>query len=156
MKKLILTLVMLVSMATVAFAAGKTTDSDAIAFRDRVQNFVRNEGYAPTIADDGDIKFKKEGTTYWISVEAYKNGYYVKLYSGTTSEASMYNCLYNANKVMCDYKFIQINTLESDGTHVFILAYDWYCTTLSQFEQMFPSALNVVSSSLSDLEDLID
>lgn len=156
MKKLILALIMLVTMSTVAFASGRTTDSEAIAFRNRIQNCVRNEGYSPTIEDDGDIKFKKEGTAYWISVEPYKNGYYVKVYSGTTSDSSMYNCLYSANAVMCDYKFLQINTHDGDNSRIFILTYDWYCTTLSQFEQMFPSAMSVVSSALSDLEKLID
>lgn len=156
MKKFLFTFVMLMSVVTMSFASGKTTDSDAETFRDRILNTVRNEGYVPSLADDGDVKFKKEGVTYWISVEAYKNGYYVKLYTGSTSEASMYNCLYNANKVMCDYKFLQINTVDSDGTHVLIVAYDWYCTTLAQFEQMFSSAMSVVSSAKQDLDQLIN
>lgn len=156
MKKIILALMMFVSMASVAFAAGKTTDSDAITFRNRIQNYIRDEGYSPSIDDDGDIKFKKEGQSYWITVESYRDGYYVKLYTGTVSSASMYKCLSSANKVMRDYKFVRISTTESDDSKVLWIENCWYCTTLSQFEQMFTPAMLVVSTCLSEVDDLLE
>lgn len=30
--------------------------------------FLKEEGFSPTVDEDGDIKFKKEGTTYYINV----------------------------------------------------------------------------------------
>lgn len=154
MKKIVLTLVMIVSMVTVSFATGKTTDADAdaTAFRNRVQTYVRNEGYAPSIDNDGDIKFKKEGETYWISVEPYKEGYYVKLFSGTISSQSMYNCLKTANQLMHDYKFMRVTVTESDGQNILYVETTMYCTTLAQFEQMFSSAITAVSTGISEID----
>ncbi len=31
-------------------------------------DYLRNEGYTPVIDDDGDVKFKREGMTYYILV----------------------------------------------------------------------------------------
>ena len=37
-------------------------------FRSNLQSFLREEGFSPSIDDEGDIVFKKEGVSYYLSV----------------------------------------------------------------------------------------
>jgi len=42
---------------------------DIEGIKKNIMDFLRNEGYAPSFDDDGDIKFKKEGDLYYVLVD---------------------------------------------------------------------------------------
>ncbi|MBR1923195.1 MAG: hypothetical protein IJ838_05550 [Paludibacteraceae bacterium] len=66
MKKLILTLLCTLVLTT-AFAE---LNENQLALRRSISSFLRDEGYSPTIDDDGDIRFKYEGDSYYVLVSS--------------------------------------------------------------------------------------
>ena len=38
-----------------------------------IQNYLREEGFAPSIDEDGDIKFKKEGISFYVIIDKGEN-----------------------------------------------------------------------------------
>ena len=47
-------------------------------------DFLTEEGYKPTVDSDGDVRFKKEGMTYFISVHS-NDPQYFRIVSSPTS-----------------------------------------------------------------------
>ena len=43
-------------------------DADQLNLRGEIVQFLKEEGFVPSIDSDGDIKFKKEGRSYYIRV----------------------------------------------------------------------------------------
>lgn len=140
----------LVTLLIVAINAGAnaatTTDRDATNYKSSIMSYVKTEGYAPKYDSDGDIQFKHEGSTYFILVSPYDDGYYVVLMTTTNVEG------YNINKVrkamdesVRSFKFVRSYTNTSE-TGV-ITQYGWYCVSITDFKRMFANALNVVSSA---------
>lgn len=50
-----------------------------IAFRDSVVSFLKDEGFVPSIDEDGDIWFKKEGDNLLVSVQDDTAPFYVQI-----------------------------------------------------------------------------
>ena len=48
----------------------KNLNNEQLAMRSDLFNFVKQEGYMPELDSDGDIKFKSEGKTFYISISA--------------------------------------------------------------------------------------
>lgn len=48
--------------------------------RSEIFLFLKEEGYMPDIDQDGDIKFKKEGNTYYISISKEESPYYLSFF----------------------------------------------------------------------------
>ena len=67
MKKVgLLAIITLCFSFNVAFAQNE--DSDAIKKRvqDSYMQFLKEEGFSPSVDEDGDVKFKMEGVTYYM------------------------------------------------------------------------------------------
>lgn len=83
MKKIIITLLFAVMvLPVVSFAQSDSKyNSEQLALRTNLFNFLKEEGFVPEIDSDGDIKFKADGDIFYISI--YKNNenpMYVVLY----------------------------------------------------------------------------
>lgn len=51
-------------------AQSSTLSADELKFRNGIEQFIKEEGYVPTIdTDDNSVNFKKEGERYWITVQ---------------------------------------------------------------------------------------
>ena len=57
-----------------------------IAYRDSVVSFLKDEGFVPSVDEDGDIWFKKEGDTLLVSVQDDTAPFYVQINYGLSSE----------------------------------------------------------------------
>lgn len=97
-------------MVSVAMADGLT--SAQLKLRDDVFMFLKEEGYVPEIDSDGDIKFKKEGIVYYVSInEKNETPMYLVLeavfpYTATNTHAKVVGALeemnmYKAVKILC-------------------------------------------------------
>lgn len=63
-------------------AANDDLNSEQIALRRSILNFIREEGFSPEIDTDGDIEFKYEGRYYYVRVySADVNPMFVNLFS---------------------------------------------------------------------------
>ncbi|HOI00363.1 MAG TPA: hypothetical protein PLE85_07430 [Bacteroidales bacterium] len=51
------------------FAQGKSKEYSKKQLQQMYVNFLKDEGYKPEVDDDGDVKFKREGRTYFILVQ---------------------------------------------------------------------------------------
>ena len=72
MKKLLRTLVIMLCFATYltfnANAQIQTLSSKQYELRNEIQAFIKAEGFQPTIDNDGDIKFKRQGNIYYVII----------------------------------------------------------------------------------------
>ena len=67
MKRLVAILLCAVGLSTIIAYADDLTPSQ-LKLRNEIKAFLQEEGFMPEIDSDGDIKFKKEGSLYYIKV----------------------------------------------------------------------------------------
>lgn len=67
MKRLFSIFVLIATGFAICFAQ-KSYNSGQQAVRDNIMSYLREEGYQPSIDSDGDIKFKRQGDVYFVSV----------------------------------------------------------------------------------------
>ena len=73
LKSIILCLVSAVIMTSclttgTSSGGGRSASADAARRQNIYMEFLRQEGYQPTIDEDGDIAFRREGRTYYIII----------------------------------------------------------------------------------------
>lgn len=77
-------------------------------------SFLKSEGFTPSIDNDGDIKFKFEGKTYWINSNDDELFFSVSRYVGNSDEG----CSNKMKKVVKEsdnqYKSLNVEILGSD------------------------------------------
>lgn len=66
MRKCLISLLFLLTLFGIA--AAQSLNASQAKLRDEIKAFLQEEGFMPSIENGGEISFKKEGTTYWISV----------------------------------------------------------------------------------------
>lgn len=121
MKRLIITLVLgLLILPNISFAQSDSGfNSEQLALRTDLFNFLKEEGFMPELDSDGDIKFKSEGQPYYISVsKTDENPMYVVLFRSfnnpdeysaeTIAMASTKLNFYKGVKVLCFDKSFRI------------------------------------------------
>ncbi len=121
MKKFIVSLILgLLILPAASLAQGSSEFSaEQLALRTDLFNFFKEEGFMPEYDTDGDIKFKSEGSTYYLSVsKTDENPMYVTLarYFSYPEEyskdvvvmATKQLNLYKGVKVLCFDKSIKI------------------------------------------------
>lgn len=121
MKRLITTLVLgLLILPSMSFAQSDSGfNSEQLALRTDLFNFLKEEGFMPELDSDGDIKFKSEGQAYYISVsKTDENPMYVVLFrpfsnpdeysAETIAMASTKLNFYKGVKVLCFDKSFRI------------------------------------------------
>ena len=121
MKRFIITLVLgLFILPSISFAQSDSGfNSEQLALRTDLFNFLKEEGFMPELDSDGDIKFKSEGQPYYISVsKTDENPMYVVLFRSfnnpdeysaeTIAMASTKLNFYKGVKVLCFEKSFRI------------------------------------------------
>lgn len=68
MRKVILSMLMMLFCA--GFMTAKELTSKQRNMRSEIVQFLKTEGYMPEIDSDGDIKFKSEGSSYYVIFDA--------------------------------------------------------------------------------------
>ena len=147
MKKIVL-LTLLISSAITLFAEELTREEKR--FRSQIENYVREEGYAPYIDTDETVTFKSEGDLYWFNVDEYKNGFYVTLNTQLSIEdANLRNALIAADAAQSSWKFLQIH--RSSDKKKFLIRTNGYFTSFSQFKDLFSSWLYILKEGEKEL-----
>ena len=79
MKRLICIIAMVAIGFTATYAQKSFTPGQK-KIRDEIFSYLKSEGYQPSIDDDGDIKFKRQGDIYFVCVsDKDTSPYYVRL-----------------------------------------------------------------------------
>lgn len=116
----------------------------AKVFRSDIQSFLREEGFAPSVDNDGSLYFKKEGTAYWIDVTGDKP-FYVRFYreslrADNASELSVLKAINDANIEIRAIKCCYLDNCVS-------FAIESYCYVSEDFKYVFYSYLNILEIS---------
>ena len=152
MKKIIC-LFTLATICVLSAFAQKNYTSGQQSLRDNIESFLREEGYQPSIDSDGDIKFKRQGDLFFISVSDNDSSpYYVRM-------SKYYNYSDNITKSVINrydgeinrYKMIKL--LASDNN--FQLAAEMFVTNSKAFTSVFERILRAMDAAESELADML-
>lgn len=120
-KQIILLLAM--SVASALYVSASSDTSTTRSFQTSVKNFLQSEGYAASIDEDGDIKFKFQGKTYFIiTKDRSDNLFNVSCILGFSVDAPENNNqalkLYRiANKINNDQYWTKAYVIPKDGDY---------------------------------------
>lgn len=149
MKKILFILITLLANANV-YASDVT--GDALSMRTQIKNYLAQEGYVPSIDEDGDIAFKYEGTKYYISCENYSEMVYLTVSSyigaGDTNATLLRRV---CNDVQRGLKIVRINLSSSQET-VTIECAD-VLTSITEFKRMFYNYMTILQLADERIKD---
>lgn len=145
MKKLTLLLLMLFCAAGTLRAQNVKSD---------VMSYLRNEGYAPSYDEDGDVMFKVQGYTYYAFTRDSGMGHsYVEVRVQFATDQpldkliAMANDL-NRNKYICKY-----TAYENNGENVFQFGVEFIASSAAQVNYMMGHALRLLPSEVDSVID---
>lgn len=134
--------------------ASKSFNYDQLALRQNIFDFLKEEGFVPSIDSDGDILFKTEGSKYYVIVsEVSISPMYVVLYHGFN-----YSDVYTKNKIeklvneINMYKSLKI--LPQDDAYSFRV--EMYLVNAEHFRYTFYKHLEIMKEARKKLISLIE
>lgn len=148
-KRLLTTLLLSLAVVASTFAEELTTEQKK--FRSEIQQFLKEEGFMPTIDnDDNSLNFKKEGTAYWMTFGG-SGAIYLEFHrAGLKIEDADRNLVLKAaneanRKVRCAKAMV--------GDKYVSFAVEMYCHTAEDFKYVFykcMSELDTIKDEVSD------
>ena len=138
-------------LSTISFVgvfAQKNHNADQRAVRDEIMSYLKSEGYQPSIDEDGDIKFKRQGDIYFVSVsDKDTNPYYIRLakyfsYGETVTKANIGRYAEEVNQ----YKTIKL----VDGEKTFWLDSQMFVKSAYAFTSVFNRILQAMDAAESE------
>lgn len=151
MKKLIiLTAMCVMGLLDICAQTSKMTAAE-LKFRSQIEQFLKEEGYVPTIDDDDNsLNFKKEGSRYWLTVED-DDPYYIRLHkSGFTMKDINRKLILEA----CNYANVNKRCGKAcinDDSVVFTV--EFYCHSLEGFKNTFYDNMRAVDNAKKATSD---
>ena len=154
MKKLFLTLVVALLSTAASFAQAPEFTSAQLRLRNDIQSFIRAEGFVPEIDSDGDVKFKKEGLVYYVSIdERDTDPMYVRLFryhSYTTSRTHAKIVAHAAD--FCIKKMAKVVTFDDS----YYVQSELYLTSAEAFKNIFYKMLSQVDAVEEAISEVCD
>ena len=153
MKRFFITLVLVLLMLPfVSFAQNNSEfNSEQLALRSDLFNFLKEEGFVPELDSDGDIKFKSEGQIYYISVsKANDNPMYVVLYrSFNNPEDYSLETIVMATKKLNFYKAVKVLCYDNS----FRIGAEMFVRSAEPVKDAFYKLKEIIDSVKSDFLD---
>lgn len=159
MKRFIHIIVLLV-IASVSAIAQNSYNSSQIRFRNDVTQFLKEEGYSPTINNStGDINFKMEGTSYVIGLNtAFSSPYLVTLsasFSFESMSSSERQKLYEVeNTINSKFNCIKASYAELDGSRILVFSVESFCHNSDDFKYALVKYLSFIKEAIEDFRKL--
>ena len=144
-KKFVWVLIFCITATTEIVAQG-TIDPDR--FKSSVMQFLKEEGFTPSIDEDGDVAFKKEGRLHWIAtgtgnplyVEFHRLGYSTE---NTDRTAWLKAVNYGNMKIPSAKAILKETTVD------FVV--ELFCHSIEEFKFIFYKCMN----SLENMQDVV-
>ena len=146
--------ILLLTFATILSVSADELNSEQKELRQDIFDYLRNNGYAPTIDDDGDIKFYHDDRKYFISIYASdEQPMYLTMslgfnYSETYSKEAI-------KQQINEIDFYKAIKLIPFTRHYSFIA-DMYLTEAETFTNAFPKLLDQIKSAAEELVDLVE
>lgn len=150
MKKILFTLIACLTFSLAGFAKSDTTGK-AATFTTQIKNYLTAEGYQPSLDDDGEIKFKSQGKTFYISVKNYDDGVCVDIYNTLgIADSNLSKVRIAADNAQMAYKWVRVDIDSSEMCSFNV----WhYFDSMVQFKAMFPNFISVIRSVRDKMVD---
>lgn len=146
-------LILLFVAATAICMYAAELNSQQKKLRSEILSFLREEGYAPELDDDGDIAFKREGDKWYVLISASdENPMFVTLRKGY-----MYEDEYNYESISAilhelnDWKGVKTRL----GKTAFSLVAELYVVSAEPFKHSFYKLAKQIDNMEEDLIELI-
>lgn len=129
-------------------------NSSQLSLRSSIRQFLAEEGFMPEIDSDGDIKFKKEGRIYYVSISStdsspmYLSLFYDFSYDEDFTRKEIER---NANELN-KYKAVKVVCFETG----YSFRAEIYLTNADAFKYSFYKLMEQLASIRNELRDLID
>ncbi len=127
-------------------AAQSGMSSEALRFRNAMEQFLKEEGFTVTIDnDDNSLNWKKEGNRYWITVEDAEAPFYLELHRAGFSTSDVNTrvlgeaCNHAAANKRCGKAYY--------GSTSCSFTAEYYCVDINQFRKTFYKYMRVVDST---------
>lgn len=142
--KSLIALLVFAFCAEITISAQNTLNTKQLSIRNQIQSFLKNEGFQPIIDDDDDIKFKRQGDTYYVTVSHNDDDpFFVKL--------SKY---YNYNETITRTKILLFNSGENDykmckvipSNNYYVVKSEMFLTTASSFTNVFYRIIQIMDA----------
>lgn len=115
-----------------------------IEFRSNLMQFLKEEGFSPTIDDDDNsVNFKKEGDLHWITIDD-SNPFYIQFFRNgfNATDANMDLLVASVNeankRVRCAKAILNGSTIS--------LVIEMYCHSAEEFRYIFYSCLGALET----------
>lgn len=134
-------------------------NTNQVRFRNDINQFLREEGYSPSInSGTGDINFKMEGTNYVVDLDTdYKGPYLVTLSATFNMESLSYSDkqkLYEVeNTINSKYDCVKVSYFEHDGTGLLIFSIESFCHNSDDFKYALVKYLGFIKSAIGDFRN---
>ena len=135
MKKLLLIFALFSCSSISCMAQASTMTAAELKFRNEIEKFLKEEGYAPTIDDeDNSLNWKKEGQNYWLKVK-FDNPTYVEIHkSGFGIEDTNHRQLLEAcNRASLETRCAKVYVTSTSVS----FSVEVYCSTANEFKYIF-------------------
>ena len=136
-----------------AYAQDEFTSAQ-LSLRNQIKSYIAEEGYMPTIDSDGDIKFKKEGVTYYVIVsKTNSNPMYARLICSYDYGETTYTRANIAKQLpeLSRYKGVKVALYNS----TYAYEADMYLTNAKSFTDVFNTLLDQLESIRDELGELL-
>ena len=140
------------SMAAVSQTSSKTLSTAQRSLRDNIQSFLKAEGFQPMIDQDGDIKFKRQGSTYFITVSSKDDSpMFIRLLKGFSYNDNLtLTKLTLAATEINRYKMCKLLLNESN----YVLVVEMFLTNSTPFTSVFYRFLEIMDSAEREINSL--
>lgn len=155
MKKNLLFLLLLL-FCNVTFA--KDFNEDQLNLRQNIMNFLTEEGFAPSLDSEGDIRFKMEGATFYVIIsEANKSPMYLAIHQGFT-----YSDVFSKDRIQSIinevqlYKGLKLMIYEkSYSLHIemFLVNAEHFCYTFYKNLEVMKDGRKRVKELISEMDE---
>lgn len=152
MRKIIFAVVFSIIGFVTATAQTTQLTKEELNFRNGIENFLKEEGFNPTIDNyDNSLNFKREGTRYWITVEDSSPTYVEFHISGFTLDSSedIKKLKESCNKANLETKCAKAYVTESSVS----FSVEVFCQTLEGFKNIFYRSMNALATSKKKAKD---
>lgn len=144
--------IMLLAMIAIPMRADYTPEQKA--FRSSVMSYLRNEGFAPKIDEDGDVAFKKEGDSYWIHIDdGDDDSFYVEFHGPSLSleDANKGLAMLACNHVNLNKKCVKAIMNKAKTSIIFTV--EMFCESASDFTSVFYRCVRALDSGYEGTKD---
>ena len=114
-----------------------------------VLDFLREEGFAPSLDEDGDVKFKKEGDVHFVRIDEKDNS---PFYLSMTRYLSMGDDGYDMSKAMLvtmevnNYKTVKVRLYDSYIT----IRSEMFLQDISHFKAVFYRTISLMNMAMNE------